>query len=169
MTDFNRIKQWLRYDPETGLLYWIKRPMWAVQVGDVAGSKHHSGYVYIKLSGKPYAAHRLAWLLSYGHWPTGEIDHINRDRSDNRIKNLRAVNRQQNQQNRVENKNNTSGRSGVSFDKTKGRWKAYIILHRKYCHLGYYDSYERAVTAREAAEKKHFGSFKRLDQSPEQA
>ena len=81
----------LEYHSETGVFYWRSSPSVGVRPGSVAGSRTDKGYVSVKLLGSKYRAHRLAWLYVTGAWPDLEIDHINRDRSDNRIDNLMEV------------------------------------------------------------------------------
>lgn len=143
---FDEIAQVLRYDCETGNLYWITRPCRNVFPGDVAGAKTSTGYIQVSISKKLYKAHQIAWLLHYGSWPKSNIDHINGDRMDNRISNLRDVDHFTNMQNQRNGAiNNKSGFLGVS--PCNGRWKAEIFVGGKKKYLGTFDTPEIAHSA----------------------
>ena len=144
----------LHYDPLTGVFTRI-RSAHPNRVGAVVGSASH-GYIRIRLLGKCYPAHRLAWLYVYGTWPKNQIDHINRNRSDNRIANLRDVTNQQNMCNAGDYSTNTSGRKGVYWDKRDSRWRACITDNGRYLSLGYFSTQAEAVAARVAAEKLYW-------------
>lgn len=90
----------------------------------------------VRIDGKYYLLHRLAWMYVHGEFPNGDIDHINRVRNDNRLTNLRVVNRCVNQQNRSLQVNNTSGVAGVIYGKKSNSWIARIKANNKYYHLG---------------------------------
>jgi len=98
-------------------------------------------------------AHRVIWALVKNQWPAGEIDHINGNRSDNRIENLRCVSFGENQRNRSIFKNNTSGLCGVHWDKSRNKWKAVIHIGGKPKNLGRFDLFDEAVLARKRAEQ----------------
>lgn len=140
------------YDPVTGLIT-------NTGTGSIAGVKHVKGYLTISYKGKGYLAHRLAWLLYYGEWPEKQIDHINHDKKDNRIKNLRCVSNFDNHRNMPRQKNNKSGVTGVFWYERYMKWTAYIKVsgHRK--HLGYFELFDDAVKARKDAEK-YYGFHK---------
>lgn len=104
------------------------------------------GYVRACVDGVLYYAHRLAWLHHHGEWPAEQLDHINGDRQDNRIANLRLASQLENHQNRKLQRNNVSGHPGVYFE--KGRWRARIKVQQKYRHLGTFDTFEEARAAR---------------------
>ena len=135
----------LQYFPETGIFVWNKN-------GDVAGYPKSNGYMQVRIDGKYYLLHRLAWMYIHGEFPNGDIDHINRVRNDNRLNNLRVVNRCENQQNRSIQINNTSGVTGVIYSKKYGTWRARIKANNTYCHLGSFKTFEDAVFARKQAE-----------------
>jgi hypothetical protein len=122
----------------------------------VAGSVNGEGYLLIKLQRRSYKAHRLAWLYVCGVWPEDQLDHINRNRSDNRISNLREVTNKQNLQNAGKYSHNTSGHSGVSWHKQRSKWVAQIKHNHKVIHLGYFTNIEDAIAARKAAEKLYW-------------
>lgn len=122
----------LRYERETGLFYWIKKPTPTsnnIKAGQVAGTRHHSGYTYVVIGGYHYAAHRLAWLYVYGNFPEGLqpfIDHINGKKDDNRVENLRTSSQSVNCKNAQMYSNNTSGITGVfRHEKTLPSGKLY--------------------------------------------
>lgn len=141
-----RLKHLLHYCPDSGVFTW-KNPttLWQ-KSGDVAGTLHHSGYVYIRVDKKTYCAHRLAFLFMTNTFPSDQIDHINRIKSDNRWVNLRAATRSQNKMNSTM-KNNTSGKKGVTWKKSTGKWQASIRVNGKDYHLGYYADIEDAAVA----------------------
>ena len=140
-----RLREVLTYDAETGDFFWLVATAQRVRVGDVAGGIHPSGYRQIVVDGRLYMAHRLAWFYIYGAWPTNQIDHINGDRADNRLANLREATNAENSQNqRHPSANNQSGFLGVSKDRS--RWKARIMVGGRHRHLGYFDSPEEAHT-----------------------
>ena len=140
-----RLREILFYDPETGLLTWIASPARRVTAGDEAGCLTEQGYRKVSLSGGRFYTHRLAWLYTTGEWPTGEIDHINGKRSDNRIENLRDVSRSRNNQNRRHAaKNSLSGLLGVEWHSKSGLWQARIKTDTGRVALGYYKTAEEA-------------------------
>jgi hypothetical protein len=147
------------YDKETGNLIWKKALAKRIKVGDIAGCKCKvSGYITVRINKKSYYAHRLVFLMHKGYLPK-TIDHINGDRADNRIENLRAASAQQNQHNRRMSKNNTSGYKGVSWNIVMKKWHAYIYLESKRINLGHYNTPEEAdAVVRKAREELH-GTF----------
>ena len=146
----------LHYDQETGIFTWKVRTANRVKTGEVTGSPDGGGYLRIQLQSRLYKAHRLAWLYTYGEWPSLDIDHINRNKADNRISNLREVSHKQNHQNRSKPSNNTSGHPGVSWLKQSSKWRAKITHNHKLIHLGCFTTLEEAVSARKAAEKLYW-------------
>lgn len=150
-----RLRELLHYDKSTGIFTWnVAR--YCVRATASAGALHPDGYIHIKVDGRTYRAHRLAWLYVHGVWPTLQIDHVNRTRTDNRVENLREVNNSQNQQNASLSPRNTSGFRGVSWQKSSQRWHAYIKVNGKRKHLGYFEDAAAAHDARvKAAELMH--------------
>lgn len=150
-----RLRQLLSYDPETGVFRRRVTQTNRNKVGDVAGTPNDKGYLLIMVDGRRYLAHRLAWFYVYGEWPAGEIDHINRQRSDNRIANLRDATRSLNTQNTGMFSSNTSGKKGVSFHRASGKWQARIGLDGRLIHLGVHATKELAALAYEEARAKY--------------
>lgn len=120
-----------------------------------AASDNGDGYRRGAIKEGRFLAHRVAWALFYGDWPTAETDHINGDRSDNRIENLRVVPTKINQRNAKIKANNTSGYCGVSKHKKTGKWTANITVDRVMKHLGYHNCITSAMLARRLAERGH--------------
>lgn len=139
------------YDPQSGVL--LHRPGRGVQdrwAGKPAGHKSSRGYIGINLKGQAYWAHRLIWKMLKGYDPH-ELDHINGDKSDNRIENLRDVSRSENNRN-IRGRTSKSGCTGVFFSRTLGAWVAQIRINGRAKHLGAYTCKNEAVAARKGAE-----------------
>ena len=149
-----RLKELLDYDPETGVFVWKVNRGRTAKAGTPAGNKNHDGYNRIMVDGKHYMAHRLAWFYVYGVWPANELDHINRERGDNKISNLRKASRLENMWNRARHSNNTSGYAGVSWSKLHNKWRADIQVNGKGKHLGLFNTPEEAHTAYLAAKEE---------------
>lgn len=143
-----------------GELYWKVRRSHNAAVGSRAGVQHSSGYRIIKINGKPHKEHRLIFLMYYGYLPK-EVDHIDGNKLNNRIENLRSATTSQNQHNRTKYKNNTSGYKGVSFyGKNKYKcWGANIQVNGKQKHLGYFLTPEEAFAAYCKAALELHGEF----------
>jgi hypothetical protein len=145
-------KSILDYDPDKGIFtYKIKRSR--QPAGAIAGTKNKYGHIEIHITKKKVQAHRLAWFFVYGEWPSGLLDHINRNPSDNSIRNLRVVTTAENQQNR---KVRIHGRlPGARKLKGCSRWAARIVVNREQIHLGRFDTEEEAHAAYMAAKAIH--------------
>lgn len=131
------------YCADTGLLTWKISPRSDIAIGATAGARRNRDYVRVEYRGKSYAAHRLAWLLHYGREPRGIIDHINGDKTDNRIFNLREATKSQNGINNRGRSHNTSGVTGISFHKTRKKWQIKVAG----CWAGYFKSKQEAALA----------------------
>jgi len=117
-----RLREVLRYEPETGVFVWRVRAARRIHVGAVAGNiSPSSGYRFIGVDCRLYGAHRLAWLYMTGEWPKHQVDHVNMDCADNRWANLRDATCSQNTANSCVRINNKSGFKGVSWDKRRRR------------------------------------------------
>jgi len=162
------LRELLHYDHETGLLHWRDRPrsyfenekiclLWNSRwAGKLAfSSKNRGGYFRGNIFGATYSAHRVAYAIYHGHWPKEQIDHINGVKTDNRICNLRDVSEAVNHKNTPIYKTNNSGVAGVGWNKRDQKWHSRIKVNKKLKHLGYFDVFAEAVSARKEAEIKY--------------
>jgi len=147
----------LRYFPETGEFRVNDKHVATRPRCDLPDAGER--YRWIRLKGKTYAAHRLAWLYMTGEWPNPMPDHKNRDGLDNRWDNLRQATSAQNNQNRGLASNNTSGRKGVSWSKSHGQWQAQIKIDGRKKHLGYSSSRDGAHALYVATAIAAWGEF----------
>jgi len=151
-----RLKELLDYNPMTGIFKWKTYRAGKVSPGDIAGTKNHPhGYVYIRINKKNYKAARLAWLYMNGYFPEHCVDHIDRDRKNDKWGNLRHVTQSCNVKNSSPKNTNTSGVTGVSFSKNRNKWVAQITVKYKNISLGRFKKIEDAAMARWEAEKKY--------------
>lgn len=151
-----RLKVMLHYDPETGLWTWLWCPPPNQRyTGTQAGYTRSDGYNLIRIGGTAYYCSRLAHLYMTGKWPEEEVDHKDRDPNNDKWENLREATSSQNKINRGLNSSNTSGFRGVSFNKARGKWVAYVDT----LQLGAFDTIEEAVAARDSAAKDIHGEF----------
>jgi hypothetical protein len=147
---YERARELLSYDPDTGLFAWngSRRGQGTRPGVWFAGTATSStGHQRIWVYGRFYQAHRLAWLLTYGRWPSEQIDHRNGDGRDNRLENLRECTAAENNQNRALSRANTSGFMGVSWCAIRQSWRAGIRLQGRLWHLGYHKNPEAAYEA----------------------
>jgi hypothetical protein len=135
----DEFKKWLSYIPHTGTFIWISGRYKGLEAGFV----RNDGYVQIKFKNRPYLAHRLAWLLMTGNWPTLFIDHLNHDKSDNSFVNLREVTKSENCQN--------VKRKGTR--QKNGRYDARIMADGVSKYLGSYETEDEAKAAYLTAKK----------------
>lgn len=132
------------YDPESGIITWKELPDMTHKKKTMAHgmpaftTRERKGYMNGRVMGVHLKAHRVAWLLHYGDWPHDQIDHINRNKSDNRISNLRVVSNHQNCRNQAKRKENTSGWNGVSFNKNLRKWHAKYRMFDVDYHVGFF-------------------------------
>jgi len=146
----SELKSELNYNPKTGKFYWIK-PGKGRRKNGVAGGLNN-GYICISWKGKKYQAHRLAWLYIHGYLPENDIDHINRDRTDNRLTNIREASRSCNLRNRGNFKNNKSGVKGVFYNQYSS-FEVMIKINGKKINIGSFGDLTEAVCHRLAAEQ----------------
>ena len=155
------------YSPATGVFRWKIRPKdhfkneatcrrWNSRFSgkEIRTTSTH-GYIRFAIDYKLYLAHRVAFALMTGEWPSCELDHINHDKLDNRWSNLRPVSRSKQMQNTSLNKNNTSGVNGVSWCNQRKKWIATITVNRKQMNLGGFLVKRDAIAARKSADRKY--------------
>ena len=159
-------KEHLRYERETGKFFWIKVPKRMnnpriCSIGREAGVLHHAGYIKLTLKSKPVVAHRLAWAMFIGD-PPPEIDHINGDRADNRLENLRAATRAQNMHNAKTKHLSSSGHKNVQWDSESGKWRVRVRVDGVRHHIGRFSELEDAVDAAQKFMREHHKEFARI-------
>lgn len=141
------LKELLHYCPKTGVFTWLVSRGGKAKKCSTAGSRESSGYIQICIKRKAYMAHRLAWLYEYGRFPLEFIDHKNGERTDNRIANLREVNKGENQRNQKRYSTNKSGVTGVSWHSQHEKWYTTARKDKKTHFLGLYDNIFDAAAA----------------------
>jgi len=141
------IKEFLQYNPDSGVFIWTKRMGARVNYGDMAGHIHKNGYIRIAIRGKLYSAHRLAFLFMEGSLPDDCVDHINHNRADNRWINLRRATYSENGKNQKISSINTSGFTGVHFHKLLNKWQARVMAGDKRITIGSFLKKEDAISA----------------------
>lgn len=147
-----RVKELFDYR-EDGVLVRRVTVCYCARFGDLAGSLHCDGYLQVTIDGLSSLAHRIIWLWHKGYLPEHGLDHIDRNKLNNRIENLREVGHQCNMRNTGNGKNNSSGVKGVCWDKTNGKWLVQITINRKTIKLGCFSDFTEAVAHRLAAEQ----------------
>lgn len=176
LPDAELLRKLLRYEPETGKLFWRERTpevfnpcrassdalcqMWNKQFANkeaftAISNGYRVGAINAGGATGMLRAHRVIWCMVYGQWPE-QVDHINQNRSDNRLENLRETDFERNGRNARLGARNTSGRIGVHWCSNKERWRAKIRAHGRYIDLGVFKRFEDACEARSRAEK-HYG------------
>lgn len=151
-----QLKDLLSYNQKTGEFVWLVGRL----RGKVAGKTNNNGYRHIRIQGVDFQAHRLAWLYVHGEWPEGWLDHKDRTRSNNAIANLRPATPSQNSANSKVSVLNTSGFKGVSWNKPRELWIAWIRSDGLNRYLGGYPTKEEAAAAYQAASRLIFGEFR---------
>ena len=164
------LRQLLRYDPETGKLFWRERdPKWFASTG--RQTKEHRaanwnsryankeaftatalGYRVGRIFDRMHRAHRVIWAMEIGSWPVGEIDHINGQRDDNRLSNLRDVSSSINGRNKCLRSDNTSGHQGIYWSAAAGKWVSCAWVDGTYHYFGLHADLSDAVAARKVAD-----------------
>lgn len=163
---FTDLWELLNYDFETGKLWWKPRDQkhfqcerhmnaWNTRYSSTQAStksKKSDPYKLISIKGINYKEHHIIWAMCYFEWPDGVIDHIDGDKFNNKLSNLRVVNSMENNRNKSMHKNNKSGITGVYFKLRNSKWAAYITSNYEKIHLGIYSDFEEAVRVRKQAE-----------------
>ena len=152
MIALEELRKKLIYNQINGKFYWKKVSATnSYLVGKEAGCvDKQTNYIKIQVNHKLYYAHRLAWFYAHGFWPT-ELDHINRNRADNRLRNLREVSRSENQNNKNLARNNTSGYKGISWNQQEEKWHVSISKNKNRYWVGRFRHLDDALRARSAA------------------
>lgn len=157
------LKRLLKYDPDTGiftrLISWTKY----YPVGSIAGRTSKDGYLRISVHRVVYASHRLAWFYVHGVWPLGNIDHIDMNKKNNRIDNLREANLFENARNKEKTITNKSGYKGVAKNTKCNTWRSTITANRKTIYLGSFNNKEDAAIAYDKAAIRLHGEFARTN------
>jgi hypothetical protein len=160
------LRKLLRYEPDTGLLFWRERDLsmfkrksngrgWNTRYTDTeAGAIDGKGYLSINVLGRLYIGHRVIWAMVHGKWPTHQIDHIDGNRLNNRIENMRDVTSQDNGMNAAMNSKNTSGHAGVYLNKRSNLWCAQMKHLGRTYHLGSGRDFDAVVALRKAEERR---------------
>lgn len=165
MVDIEYLRDSLDYNSSTGSLTWKRRDemskSWNTKFsGKLAFNTASSdGYKRGRINNKEYLAHRVAWAIYYGEWPSSDIDHIDRNPSNNTISNLRLATPSNNQWNKSKCKSNTSGYKGVTWSKDKKKWMARCSAHGKEKFLGYFDDARSASEAYCTYSKDKHGDY----------
>lgn len=155
------LRRCLSYDASTGLFTWLINPSTRRKSGDLAGKITNIGYRVIGYKHQFLLGHVIAWAFIYGDFPGHPIDHINLVKSDNRAANLRPCTIQLNAANRGTFVNSTTGAKGVTFNKERRKYKAYITINGKQHHLGMFTNIADAQAAYAAKANMAFGEYGR--------
>lgn len=147
------------YEPDTGALRWRHGATNRLQPGDIAGFPHSSGYWRVKINRVAFAAHRVIWAIRTGEWPVDQIDHINRNRTDNRWCNLREATQSQNIANTTARRTNALGVKGVQRHGHK--FSARIYANRRSKFLGCFNTIDAAKAAYDSAQREIHGEYAR--------
>lgn len=153
-----RLKELLHYDPDTGVFTWKVKSAYNIEIGNVTGCVtilSGKKYIVIRVIGKLYLAHRLAWLYMTGSFPIDEIDHADGNGINNIFKNLSSVTHLKNHKNIRLHVRNTSGINGVSWHSENKRWRARIKVNYKNISLGCFTDIKDAIKARKNADIKY--------------
>jgi hypothetical protein len=155
MIDQKKLREVVSYNPLTGKFTWT------FSQTNAAPRQCSGEYIHIRIEGRLYRAHRLAFLWMNGQWPKGKVDHKDRDRSNNRWSNLREANHAQNMRNSKIRSDNKSNMKGVSWHKSSKKYRAQIRTDQGRLHLGVFDTAEAAHQAYKIASTKYHGQFSR--------
>jgi len=153
-----RLNSFFSYNPESGKLSWaVNRGK--IKIGAEIKCKNHAGYLVVRVDNVLLRAHRIIWAMNTGSWPEYEIDHINGNRSDNRLINLRQATRGQNMKNTIKPITNKSGLKGVSWHAKGNFWQAHIKSDGVNYYLGHYYTKEEAHEAYKSASDRLHSFF----------
>lgn len=156
----NRLKELLHYDPVTGIWTWKVIRTGYAYIGSQAGNITKHGYRNIRVDGKLYRSSRLVYLYMKNEWPSEEIDHIDRNRSNDKWDNLRKADSCQNSYNRGVRTDNSTGHKGICRHKTTQKYQVNIGVNKKFLYLGSFDTLDEAIKVRKEAELKYHGEYR---------
>lgn len=156
----DNLKEYFEY--KEGHLFWKKQSSSNIRIGSKAGNVTPRGYIQVKIFNKRYYAHRLVYFMFNGYFPE-EVDHIDGNKGNNRIENLRAATKAQNQHNARKNINNTSGVKGVTWDKQNKKWKSQCGYNNKNHYLGHFVDLKMAKQAVEQFRKQYHNEYARYE------
>ena len=142
--------EYLSYDADTGILTWIKKPSKKIVLNSRAGSQTETGYRTLYFKGKKYQEHHVIWCIVHGQFPTMQIDHIDQDRSNNAINNLREVSQSENSRNRARARRTRLGEVGIWWCRRRRKYVAEITLNRKKVYQKTFDDIDDAIRERKA-------------------
>lgn len=145
--NIEELKEYFKYEPSTGKLFWNKRPSNRVVIDSEVGNYNDQGYKVCRFKGKALRVHRIVWAVSKGEHPTEFIDHINGDKGDNRLTNLRVVSNAENLQNMKNSK-------GYTYHRKLNKWMAQIVVNKEYKYLGVFNTEHEAHEAYLKAKKE---------------
>ena len=149
------VRSLFNYNPDTGELSYINKSGRGKRKDKKVGCISTYGYLTVWVGGSVCQLHRVVWVYVYGQLPFYGIDHINGDRLDNRILNLRDVDQSENTKNRRKSKNNTSGFNGVFWDNKLNKWRARVSVNKSIIYLGSFTNKDDAIAARIEANIKY--------------
>jgi len=147
------------FEYKEGALYWKIRPSYRADIGDMAGTLSNTGYYAVSIKRKKYSVHRLIFLMHHGYLPE-IIDHIDGNKLNNTIENLRQVNSAQNIWNQPTRSTNTSGAKNVSWHKRQKKWNVKIMVNGVNKHIGCFDDFEFAELVSIEAIAKYHGEYR---------
>lgn len=152
----------LDYSPQTGLFTWRETRAHNAKQGSIAGWRATNGYLWITVNDQRYLAHRLAWFYVHGVWPDAEIDHVDHDRLNNRLENLRRATSEENRRNSGKRRNGKHKWRGIYF-RSPNCWYARITVSGKVIRIGVFKDAADAAQAYNFAAVEHFGPFANLN------
>jgi hypothetical protein len=155
MIDSDLAEALLDYNADNGSFVWTNYNKNNCKKGMAAGTVNKRGYLKIQIFGKVYCAHRIAWLIYYGKHPEYGIDHIDGDKLNNAISNLRDADQLENSKNAKLSIANKSGFTGVTWAVHRNKWRSRIMFEGKDITLGFFSDIEDAISARKSANKKY--------------
>jgi hypothetical protein len=156
----DNLKDYFTY--KDGNLFWKRQPSRRITVGSIAGNLTERGYIQVKVFNKRFYAHRIIFFMFNGYFPQ-ELDHIDGNKSNNRIENLRDSTKSQNNMNSKKRKDNTSGTKGITWDKRCNKWKVQGQANNIKYYLGRYDDMELAKKVIYEFRKQHHNEYARFE------